>query len=111
MFCFVVGCGEDFEQTNDGVARICPRCHNASIVGGKKKTYLEFCFIPLSFLPISKKQIWICHICQWFVDADRGEPARVGNTPYGQQGPGGHPQQPGYGKGPTMTPQGGGYPG
>ncbi|PVF97717.1 hypothetical protein CPB86DRAFT_807127 [Serendipita vermifera] len=106
MFCFVVGCNSDFEQHQDGVARVCPRCNNASIVGGAKKTYLEFCFIPLSFLPISKKQIWICPVCNWHLDKDRGEPQRVGapmNT-------GGYQQQPGYGWGAGKPPQGH-YPG
>ncbi|CCA75746.1 hypothetical protein PIIN_09736 [Serendipita indica DSM 11827] len=101
---------------SDGIARICPRCHNASIVGGTKKTYLEFCFIPLNFLPLSKKRIWLCPVCQWRLDQDRGEPQRVGAPPPMQPGPygtpGGYQQQPGYGWGAGGPPKpGGGYPG
>ncbi|KAG8765020.1 hypothetical protein FRC20_008595 [Serendipita sp. 405] len=98
MFCFVVGCGTDFDQKNDGIARICPKCHNAAVVRGTKKTYLEFCFVPLPFLPLSKKDIWLCPVCQWFLSTSRGEPQRVGGPPAYQQGPpGAYYQQPGYG--------------
>jgi hypothetical protein len=88
--------------------------------------YYDSCFIPLNFIPIHRKQIWLCPVCNWQVDADRGEPKRVG-APSQQQpgqywspsagGPGGSSpqQQPGYGYGvgAGVTPSGiaGAYPG
>ncbi|KAF8078107.1 hypothetical protein FPV67DRAFT_1615358 [Lyophyllum atratum] len=43
--------------------RICPRCHNASVIAAKSTTWFELFWVPL--IPFSKKHIWLCSICQW----------------------------------------------
>ncbi|KAG8977270.1 hypothetical protein FRB90_008863, partial [Tulasnella sp. 427] len=100
-----IGCPTSYEQEGDQVARICPRCHNASVVATKSKTKLEICCVPL--FPISSKRVWMCGICQWEVPMGDGyEPPYPnqaapgqwsGQPQWGQQQWGPGSQQGGYG--------------
>ncbi|CAE6505745.1 unnamed protein product [Rhizoctonia solani] len=95
-----------------------------AVIGAKKRTWLEICFVPL--VPMSSSSIWNCSICGWHVDQNQsngyapplpGPPPNAYNPHYqpnygpppGQQqwaqshpnsfqGQPGQYQQPGYGQ-------------
>ncbi|KAF9453287.1 hypothetical protein P691DRAFT_83376 [Macrolepiota fuliginosa MF-IS2] len=66
MFLFIpifFGCQTKLKPDSHQIPRICPRCHNASVLPAKKTTWFEFFFIPV--VPVSRKHILFCTICQW----------------------------------------------
>jgi len=68
------GCHEKLNIT-DPDPHLCPRCNNPSLNNGSARRWFEVCFVPL--IPMKKKHIVICHICNW----------RVQKPQDGQQGP------------------------
>ncbi|KZV75773.1 hypothetical protein PENSPDRAFT_570867, partial [Peniophora sp. CONT] len=64
------GCPTKIHQDGDLTPRVCPRCHNASVFQAKSRTWFELCFVPL--VPMKKKQLWMCGICQWNVPVQQG---------------------------------------
>ncbi|KAL0947399.1 hypothetical protein HGRIS_013512 [Hohenbuehelia grisea] len=102
FFCLPVLFGCQTQIKPDGtqqVARICPRCHNASVFAAKSKTWFEFFFVPI--FPLSSKNVWICGICQWQVPIQPGWEPQIAGAP-GHHPPGppvqgwNPPNQPGY---------------
>ncbi|KAI0295574.1 hypothetical protein BC826DRAFT_909126, partial [Russula brevipes] len=64
----------------DGTPRICPRCHNATVVRATSRMWFSFFF--LRVIPLRKNQIWICSTCNWNVPAQNGwEPALASGNP------------------------------
>ncbi|WVQ77000.1 hypothetical protein IAR50_006679 [Cryptococcus sp. DSM 104548] len=64
--CIPLVCGfpNKFKQdAPEPSGRMCPRCHNASVVGGATRTWFEFFWIPL--IPFVKHEVWLCSICRW----------------------------------------------
>ncbi|KIJ17248.1 hypothetical protein PAXINDRAFT_73279, partial [Paxillus involutus ATCC 200175] len=57
-----VGCPTRISPDSNQGPRICPRCHNASMLAAKSRTWFELCFVPL--VPLGSKHIWMCGICQ-----------------------------------------------
>ncbi|KAF5373057.1 hypothetical protein D9758_001669 [Tetrapyrgos nigripes] len=103
FFCLPIffGCQDTIKPDgSEQVARICPRCNNASIFAAQKKTWFELFFIPL--IPFNSKHIWLCGICQFATPLGPGlwEPtiAHGGSPPPNPQGWGSPPQsfQAGY---------------
>ncbi|TCD61676.1 hypothetical protein EIP91_008098 [Steccherinum ochraceum] len=80
------GCTDKIRPDGDPTPRVCPRCHNASVISAKSRMWFELCFLPV--IPMSSKRIWVCSICQWAVPIQPGgwEPTA---PQYGQ----GYPQQ------------------
>ncbi|KAH7341475.1 hypothetical protein B0J17DRAFT_568008, partial [Rhizoctonia solani] len=73
-----VGCPTTVKPdgSDNGQTRLCPRCNNGNapanivaVIGAKKRTWLEICFIPL--VPMSSSHIWNCSICGWHVDQNQ----------------------------------------
>ncbi|KIM87569.1 hypothetical protein PILCRDRAFT_815127 [Piloderma croceum F 1598] len=95
FFCIPImfGCTTKIKPDGDQPARVCPRCHNASVISANSRNWFELCFVPL--VPMSSKHIWMCSICQWNVPLQQGwEPPVAG---FQQQGPQGvHGYQPTY---------------
>ncbi|KAF9001912.1 hypothetical protein BDQ17DRAFT_1306807 [Cyathus striatus] len=60
-----VGCKTTVKPSSNEPQRVCPRCHNLSVVAAKRTTWFELVFVPL--VPLSRKHVWICGICQWSV--------------------------------------------
>ncbi|KIM49277.1 hypothetical protein M413DRAFT_59260, partial [Hebeloma cylindrosporum] len=58
-----VGCNTKISPEGEDTRRLCPQCHNVSVLSAKSTTWFELFWIPL--LPISRKHIWVCGICQW----------------------------------------------
>ncbi|KAF8630398.1 hypothetical protein AX15_002952 [Amanita polypyramis BW_CC] len=59
-----VGCPTRYKAHADQqLPRVCPHCHNGALIAAKRTTWFELFFIPL--VPISKKRVWLCHICHW----------------------------------------------
>ncbi|SPO38894.1 uncharacterized protein PSFLO_04373 [Pseudozyma flocculosa] len=110
-FCFFIpvifGCPTKIKPEGSGGAYVCPRCHNAQVVTAKSRTWFELCWIPL--IPLKKKHIYICGICQWQTEQGGGfqpQQAMAGGGGYHGPPPGGQGGYGGYG-----PPQGyGGYP-
>ncbi|KAK2467038.1 hypothetical protein APHAL10511_001296 [Amanita phalloides] len=96
MFLFlpiIVGCPTKYKAL-DGqqLARVCPHCHNASLICAKRTTWFEFFFIPV--VPISSKRVWMCHICRWsapLVDGQDFPAAYGGHQDYPISGQGWQP--------------------
>ncbi|KAH8930737.1 hypothetical protein BT69DRAFT_1255246 [Atractiella rhizophila] len=85
-FCFfipiVFGCPTKISQSSSET-RVCPRCHNASCVPATSKRRFELCWIPI--LPLGKKEIWFCGICQWSGPKDaQFQPQQVSWNPAAQ---------------------------
>ncbi|KAF8350846.1 hypothetical protein F5887DRAFT_941205 [Amanita rubescens] len=107
MFLFIpiiVGCPTKFKPTSDQqLPRVCPHCHNGSLISAKKTTWFEFFFIPL--VPISKQRVWICHICRWTAPFVAGEEhplaAYTGHHGYAVHGQ--EPAAPSYEPSPSYT--------
>ncbi|KAH9998172.1 hypothetical protein BJV74DRAFT_241935 [Russula compacta] len=73
----------------DPTPRVCPKCHNATVVRATSRMW--FSFFLLRLIPLKKNQIWICSTCNWNVPTQSGwEPA----LPAGNAG--WNPYQPGY---------------
>ncbi|KAF4615532.1 hypothetical protein D9613_002921 [Agrocybe pediades] len=64
-----VGCPTTIKQEGDGSPRQCPRCHNAAVVQAKRSTWFELFWIPL--IPLSRKHVLLCSICQWSEEAPK----------------------------------------
>ncbi|GHJ88116.1 hypothetical protein NliqN6_4518 [Naganishia liquefaciens] len=115
FFCIPIACGcpTKIKQDEAGPARVCPNCHNASVISAKSRTWFEFCFVPL--FPFSSDRVWKCGICQWEVERNKGFEPQVAGQGYIHPGQSGQYQQPGYGppmQGYMPPPQGGmQYPG
>ncbi|EIM90200.1 uncharacterized protein STEHIDRAFT_145330 [Stereum hirsutum FP-91666 SS1] len=93
IFCLPIlfGCPTKIKPDGDQTPRVCPRCHNVSVIRAKSRTWFELCFIPL--IPMTSKHIWVCSICQWSVPLQQGwEPQLPGGGGYYHQ----QPQQPNY---------------
>ncbi|KAF9458654.1 hypothetical protein BDZ94DRAFT_1226006 [Collybia nuda] len=74
FFCLPIffGCATKLKPEGEQqTARVCPRCHNASVIYAKSTTWFELFWVPL--VPFSKKHIWICTICQYTAAADAGQ--------------------------------------
>lgn len=86
-----VGCNEKVKPEGDQTPRVCPRCHNgesliamlifflswylfshvlAAVIRANSRTWFEVCWVPL--IPMSKKHIWVCTICQWNIPQQQG---------------------------------------
>ncbi|KAH0584048.1 hypothetical protein H2248_009622 [Termitomyces sp. 'cryptogamus'] len=52
-------------------ARICPRCHNVSVMAAKSTTWFELFWVPL--IPFSRKHMWLCSICHWSLPITHGD--------------------------------------
>ncbi|KAJ8699517.1 hypothetical protein PTI98_002626 [Pleurotus ostreatus] len=101
FFCLPIlfGCQTKIKPDASQPPRICPRCHNASIVAAKSKLWFEFFFVPI--FPMSSDHIWICTICQFRAPLQTGqwEPqvaSNFGYFPPPQQQNWTAPNQPGY---------------
>ncbi|KAK7693328.1 hypothetical protein QCA50_002896 [Cerrena zonata] len=107
FFCLPIlfGCSEKVKPEGDQTPRVCPRCHNAAVIRANSRTWFEICWVPL--VPMKKKHIWACTICQWNIPQQQGWEPQVptygppgGGAPWG--GPAVHPSpppnayQPGY---------------
>ncbi|KAL7419285.1 hypothetical protein Q5752_006122 [Cryptotrichosporon argae] len=84
--------------------RVCPRCHNAAVVGASSRTWFEFFWIPL--IPFKKHRIWICGICRWEMNMGTGPDPQA---PHGSGGGGWAnnpppPPPPGQGQGQGQYP-------
>ncbi|KAI0053837.1 hypothetical protein FA95DRAFT_1591693 [Auriscalpium vulgare] len=64
------GCTNKISPEGDQTPRICPRCHNVSVVSAKSRMWFELFFIPL--VPMQKKHLWMCSVCQWHVPTQPG---------------------------------------
>ncbi|KAA1474872.1 hypothetical protein DENSPDRAFT_841533 [Dentipellis sp. KUC8613] len=82
FFCLPIffGCPTKIKPEGDQTPRVCPRCHNASVMSAKSRTWFELCFIPL--VPMRAQHIWICGICQWSVPLQPGWEPVVPNAGY-----------------------------
>ncbi|KAN0124085.1 hypothetical protein V8E52_002575 [Russula decolorans] len=71
----------------DPNARVCPKCHNVSVIRATSRMWFSFFFVPV--IPFKKKYIWACSICHWYVPTQNGwEPALpTGNPGWGQNQP------------------------
>ncbi|KAI0256459.1 hypothetical protein BJV78DRAFT_281148 [Lactifluus subvellereus] len=85
----------------DSTPRVCPKCHNVTVVHATSRMWFSFFFVRL--IPFKKNHIWICSTCNWHVPIQNGwEPALpAGNGGWGsyQQGmehPYQSPHQMGY---------------
>ncbi|KAF9532333.1 hypothetical protein CPB83DRAFT_847668 [Crepidotus variabilis] len=90
-FCFFIpilfGCQTEIKPEGDMSIRVCPRCNNGAVTSARSKQYFEICFVPV--VPMSRKHIWICSICQW------SHPRQDGSwEPMTVQHPGYYPPQP-----------------
>ncbi|KAI0063473.1 hypothetical protein BV25DRAFT_1915370 [Artomyces pyxidatus] len=101
FFCIpiIFGCSEHVKPEGSPNPRICPRCHNASVMSAKTRTWFSVCFLPL--IPLNSNHIWTCAICNWNVPVQQGwEPLVPGSgyqSPQGMPPPGGQvAYQPGY---------------
>ncbi|PFH50064.1 hypothetical protein AMATHDRAFT_177741 [Amanita thiersii Skay4041] len=103
MFFFLpifFGCQTKLKPQGDQqVPRVCPNCHNGSIIAAKKTTWFELFFIPV--VPISSKHVWFCHICQWRTPIVAGQELPTANyVSHAGYPPGAYdwqqPQHPGY---------------
>ncbi|KAH9001512.1 hypothetical protein EDB92DRAFT_1827101 [Lactarius akahatsu] len=72
----------------DSTARICPKCHNATVVRATSRMWFSLFLVPL--VPFKKNHIWICSTCNWHVPIRDGwEPALpAGNVGWGSYQPG-----------------------
>ncbi|KAM6500657.1 hypothetical protein JOM56_003671, partial [Amanita muscaria] len=65
------GCPTTYKaQAHHQVPHVCPNCHNASVIAAKRTTWFELFFIPI--FPMSRKNVWMCHICQWHAALNAG---------------------------------------
>ncbi|TFK62184.1 hypothetical protein BDN72DRAFT_848928 [Pluteus cervinus] len=65
------GCNTTVKPEGDQqAARVCPNCHNASVIRAKTKDWFQICFVPV--IPMSSQHIWLCHICQWKMKQQQG---------------------------------------
>ncbi|CCM06229.1 uncharacterized protein FIBRA_08475 [Fibroporia radiculosa] len=97
FFCIpiVFGCPTKVSPSGDQTPRICPRCHNASVVSAKSRMWFELCFVPL--IPMRSKHIWMCSICQWNIPMQQGwEPPLPSYGPPPTQPGGWQPQSSNY---------------
>ncbi|KAF7778851.1 hypothetical protein Agabi119p4_3196 [Agaricus bisporus var. burnettii] len=102
FFCIPIlfGCQTKLKPEADQIPRVCPRCHNASVLPAKKTTWFEFFFIPV--VPLSRKHILMCTICGWqaaIVDSEQAPTsAKGGGNPMQLRSAQGWeaPSQPGY---------------
>ncbi|PWN96845.1 hypothetical protein FA09DRAFT_339781 [Tilletiopsis washingtonensis] len=104
FFCIPImfGCPSKIKQEGDGTPHICPRCHNAQVVRAKRSKRFELCWIPL--IPLGKKHLFFCSICQWSAPVDGGFQPQVAGGGYA------HPGAPGGGYGGYPQGQMQGYP-
>ncbi|KAI0313075.1 hypothetical protein OF83DRAFT_1066096 [Amylostereum chailletii] len=93
-----VGCTTRIKPEGDASPRICPRCHNISAISAKSRTWFEFCFVPL--IPLNKRHLWVCGICQWSAPMQQGWEPQLAGPGYSSQQRGPGPMQgsfqPGY---------------
>ncbi|KAF9483838.1 hypothetical protein BDN70DRAFT_798842 [Pholiota conissans] len=59
----VFGCPNKIKPEGQEAPRVCPQCHNLSVIRAKRTMWFELFWLPL--IPIHWKHIWICTICQW----------------------------------------------
>ncbi|KII88708.1 hypothetical protein PLICRDRAFT_141195 [Plicaturopsis crispa FD-325 SS-3] len=92
FFCLpiVFGCPTKIKPEGDLTPRICPKCHNVSVIPAKSRMWFELCFVPL--IPLKATHLWMCTICQWNVPLQPNwEPAIPGaayqNVPLQHHGP------------------------
>ncbi|KAI0273781.1 hypothetical protein BC834DRAFT_966254 [Gloeopeniophorella convolvens] len=86
----------------DGTPRVCPKCHNATVVRATSRTWFSLFLVPV--VPFKKRYIWVCGTCNWHVPTQSGwEPALPANN----AGWGGF--QPGYQPEYTHVPHQAGY--
>ncbi|KAF8558410.1 hypothetical protein OG21DRAFT_1433128 [Imleria badia] len=105
LFCIpiVFGCPTKISPSGNQGARICPRCHNASMFAAKSRTWFELCFVPL--IPFRSRLVWMCGICQLQTEMQPGWEPPLAQPGYQHPGvpnqygppPVGGPQN--YGKG------------
>ncbi|TFL07701.1 hypothetical protein BDV98DRAFT_558330 [Pterulicium gracile] len=52
------------EKGEEAAVRVCPNCHNPSVIAVKSTTWFEFFFLPL--FPVNKsKHLYLCQTCRW----------------------------------------------
>ncbi|ORX37387.1 hypothetical protein BD324DRAFT_625962 [Kockovaella imperatae] len=90
----IFGCPTKITQDHPEVGRMCPKCHNASVVGASSRTWFELFWIPL--IPFSKSRIWICGTCNWEMkQGDGPDPQPPSAYPPGMNPWGNRPPPPG----------------
>ncbi|KAH9961202.1 hypothetical protein BGW80DRAFT_1181727, partial [Lactifluus volemus] len=58
----------------DNTPRVCPKCHNVTVVRATSRLWFSLFLVRL--VPFKKKHIWICSTCNWHVPIQNGwEPA------------------------------------
>jgi len=78
------GCHEKLSIA-DPDPHLCPRCNNPSLNNGSARRWFEICFVPL--IPMKKKHIVICHICNWRVQKPQdGQPGQFQDLPQSGNG-------------------------
>jgi len=79
---------QDKRTVVDPTAHVCPKCHNVSVVRASSRMWFSFFLVRV--IPLKKKHIWICSICNWHVPTQNGwEPAvSTGNAGWDVSQPG-----------------------
>ncbi|KAJ7622660.1 hypothetical protein DFH06DRAFT_1231945 [Mycena polygramma] len=68
----IFGCQDRLKPEGDSTSRVCPNCHNASVLSAKATSWFELFWVPL--IPFSSKHIWLCQTCQWKAPHVAGQP-------------------------------------
>ncbi|KAF8201608.1 hypothetical protein BJ912DRAFT_945873 [Pholiota molesta] len=68
----VFGCPSKIKPEGQEAPRLCPQCHNLSVIRAKRTMWFELFWLPL--VPIHWKHIWICTICQWNQEVQKNAP-------------------------------------